>query len=125
MLVAASVVVTAIMCPIVTVAWAKLVLKHPAGGNREIAGAQQPDLHVHLDHLPADTGESALQAAHLSVIDDTAPDGRSPDAYPTRNGDRGSGDSSSGSSASEPSGDLKSRRPDTNGRDYGKGQADA
>jgi 2-keto-3-deoxygluconate permease len=125
-LVAASVVVTAIMCPIITVAWAKLVLKQPAGGNREIEAAPQADLHVHLDHLPADTGEAALQAAHVSVIDDTAPDGRSPEVQQTRNGDRGSGDSRPDQrSTSEPSGDLKSRRPDTNGRDYGKGEADA
>jgi hypothetical protein len=57
---------------------------------------------------------------------------RSPDAGHGRNGDRGNGDSSrdgssrDGSSVSEPSGDLKSRRPDTNDRrDQGKGNADA
>jgi len=130
-LIAASIVVTAILCPIVTVMWARLVLKQPAGGSREIEAAQA-DLHVHLDHVPADTGESALQAAHLRVIDDTAPVDRSPDAGHGRNGDRGNGDSSrdgssrDGSSVSEPSGDLKSRRPDTNDRrDQGKGNADA
>ncbi len=46
---------------------------------------------------------------------------------PTRNRDQGDGDSSTDrGSASEPSGDLKSRRPDTNDRrDQGKGNADA
>jgi 2-keto-3-deoxygluconate permease len=126
-LVAASVVVTAIMCPIITVAWAKLVLKQPAGGNREIGAAQQADLHVHLDHLPADTGEAAMQAAHVSVIDDTARDVRSPEVQQTGNSERGSGDSRPDQrSASEPSGDLKSRRPDSNNRrDQWKGNADA
>jgi 2-keto-3-deoxygluconate permease len=38
-LVAASVVVTAILCPLITVAWARLVLKQPAGGNRETEAA--------------------------------------------------------------------------------------
>jgi len=123
-LVAASVVVTAIMCPVITVAWAKLVLKKPTG-NPEGEATSQPDLHVHLDHLPADTGETALEAAHLRVIDDTGAGG-SPNAERRGTTDRGSGDSSRpGSSASEPSGDLKSRRSDTNGRDYGKGEADA
>jgi 2-keto-3-deoxygluconate permease len=125
-LIAASIVVTAILCPIVTVMWARLVLKQPAGGSREIEAAQA-DLHVHLDHIPADTGESALQAAHLRVIDDTAADLRSPGTEHTRNGDRSNGDSSTDrGSVSEPSGDLKSRRPDTNDRrDQGKGNADA
>jgi hypothetical protein len=106
--------------------WARLVLKQPAGGSREIEAAQA-DLHVHLDHIPADTGESALQAAHLRVIDDTAADLRSPGTEHTRNGDRSNGDSSTDrGSVSEPSGDLKSRRPDTNDRrDQGKGNADA
>lgn len=71
-LVAASVVVTAILCPIVTVSWAKFVLKQPAGGSREsekAAQAADPDLHVHLDHLPADTGEAAPTAVNATVHD--------------------------------------------------------
>lgn len=88
-LVAASVVVTAILCPLVVVGWAKFVLKQPAGGSREsekAAAAAEPDLHVHFDHLPADTGETAPQAAHVKVVDDPAPvavdPGRRPDAGP-------------------------------------------
>jgi 2-keto-3-deoxygluconate permease len=38
-LVAASVVVTAILCPIITVFWARVVLKQPAGGSREAESA--------------------------------------------------------------------------------------
>jgi 2-keto-3-deoxygluconate permease len=71
-LVAASVVVTAILCPIVTVLWARMVLKQPAGGSREAQAAFAPDLHPHLDHVPADTGEAAMEAAHLTVRDDSA-----------------------------------------------------
>src|SRR6187455_3666019 len=89
-LVAASVVVTAIMCPVITVAWAKLVLKQPAGGNRETDAAFAADLHPHLDHVPADTGEAALEAAHIKVLDDTGPD-RPQDNNRTRTTDRGSG----------------------------------
>src|SRR6185436_11631046 len=70
-LIAASVVVTAILCPIITVLWARLVLKQPAGGSREAEAALAADLHVHLDHVPADTGETALEAAHVAVVDDT------------------------------------------------------
>ena len=66
-LVAASVVVTAILCPIITVLWARVVLKQPAGGSREVEAALAADLHVHLDHVPADTGETALEAAHVKV----------------------------------------------------------
>jgi 2-keto-3-deoxygluconate permease len=71
-LVAASVVVTAILCPIVTVLWARMVLKQPAGGSREAEGAFAADLHPHLGHVPADTGDTALEAAHIKVLDDTA-----------------------------------------------------
>jgi 2-keto-3-deoxygluconate permease len=71
-LVAASVVVTAILCPIVTVLWARMVLKQPAGGTREAEAAFAADLHPHLDHVPADTGDTALEAAHIKVLDDTA-----------------------------------------------------
>jgi 2-keto-3-deoxygluconate permease len=122
-LVAASVVVTAIMCPVVTVAWAKLVLKKPT--NREIEPAPA-DLHVHLDHLPADTGESALEAAHLKVIGDPAAGQatavRAPQTDPSRPVDRGS--SSSGGGAS--TGDPISRPADpTNRRDQSTGQAGA
>jgi 2-keto-3-deoxygluconate permease len=74
-LVAASVVVTAILCPIVTVLWARMILKQPAGGNREADATFAPDLHPHLDHVPADTGEAAMEAAHLTVRDDPAADG--------------------------------------------------
>jgi 2-keto-3-deoxygluconate permease len=70
-LVAASVVVTAILCPVITVLWARVVLKQPAGGTREAETALAADLHPHLDHVPADTGESAPQAAHVKVVDDT------------------------------------------------------
>ena len=73
-LVAASVVVTAILCPLVTVFWARVVLKQPAGGSREAEASFAADLHPHFDHLPADTGETALEAAHLTVHDDAAAD---------------------------------------------------
>jgi len=55
-LVASSVVVTAILCPIITVLWARVVLKQPAGGTREAEAVLAADLHPHLDHVPADTG---------------------------------------------------------------------
>jgi 2-keto-3-deoxygluconate permease len=73
-LVAASVVVTAILCPVITVLWARVVLKQPAGGSREAEAALAADLHPHLDHVPADTGESAPEAAHVRVVDDTEAD---------------------------------------------------
>jgi len=73
-LVAASVVVTAILCPVVTVLWARVVLKQPAGGSREADATFAGDLHTHLHHVPADTGETALEAAHLTVRDDSAAD---------------------------------------------------
>jgi 2-keto-3-deoxygluconate permease len=73
-LVAASVVVTAILCPVITVLWARGVLKQPAGGSREAEAALTADLHPHLDHVPADTGESAPEAAHVRVVDDTDAD---------------------------------------------------
>jgi 2-keto-3-deoxygluconate permease len=122
-LVAASVVVTAIMCPVVTVAWAKLVLKKPT--NREIEPAPA-DLHVHLDHLPADTGESALEAAHLKVIGDPAAGQatavRAPHTDPSRPGDRGSGSSGGGASTGDP---ISRPADPTNRRDQSTGQADA
>jgi len=124
-LVAASVVVTAILCPIITVLWARVVLKQPAGGSREVEAAAAADLHVHLDHVPADTGETALEAAHLTVLD-TAAD-RSPDSDPTRTADPGRGHGA----GSAPSGrastsDPRSPGPDPTGRsDVPKGQADA
>ena len=102
-LVASSVVVTAILCPIITVLWARRVLKQPAGGSREADAALATDLHVHLDHVPADTGESALEAAHVRVLDDTAAD-RSPDSDGAGTTDRGSGTKSTS--------DPTSRRPD-------------
>jgi len=89
-LVAASVVVTAVLCPIITVLWARVVLKHPPGGRREAEAAFAADLHPHLDHVPADTGEAALEAAHIKVLDDTGPD-RPQDNNRTRTTDRGSG----------------------------------
>ncbi|HET6484582.1 MAG TPA: 2-keto-3-deoxygluconate permease, partial [Actinoplanes sp.] len=89
-LIASSVVVTAILCPIITMLWARVVLKQPAGGSREAGAALGADLHPHLDHVPADTGETALEAAHIRVVDDTAPD-RSQDDDRTRTTDRGSG----------------------------------
>jgi 2-keto-3-deoxygluconate permease len=124
-LVAASVVVTAILCPIITVLWARVVLKQPAGGSREVEAARAADLHVHLDHVPADTGETALEAAHVTVLDPAAD--RSQDSDRTRTADRGSGEGSgSRSSGSESTSDPTSRRPDPNGRrDLSKGEADA
>src|SRR3954452_634002 len=50
-LVASSVVVTAILCPIITVFWARVVLKQPAGGTREAEAVLAADLHPHLDHV--------------------------------------------------------------------------
>ena len=124
-LVAASVVVTAILCPIITVLWARVVLKQPAGGSREVEPALAADLHVHLDHVPADTGETALEAAHLTVLD-TAAD-RSQDSDRTRTADPGSGKGGgSGSSGSESTSDPTSPGPDPTGRsDVSKGKADA
>jgi 2-keto-3-deoxygluconate permease len=89
-LVASSVVVTAVLCPIITVLWARVVLKQPVGGRREAEAAFAVDLHPHLDHVPADTGEAALEAAHIKVLDDTGPD-RPQDNNRTRTTDRGSG----------------------------------
>src|SRR4029453_16484023 len=89
-LVASSVVVTAILCPIITVMWARLVLKQPVGGSREAEAAIAADLHPHLDHVPADTGETVLEAAHIRVVDDTAPD-RSQGNDRTKTTERGSG----------------------------------
>jgi 2-keto-3-deoxygluconate permease len=66
-LVASSMVVTAILCPLVTVFWARRVLKQPAGGSREadaaFAGEQQP----YLDHVPAGSGEMPLDRASRST----------------------------------------------------------
>jgi 2-keto-3-deoxygluconate permease len=118
-LVASSVVVTAILCPIITVLWARVVLKQPAGGSREAEAALAADLHPHLDHVPADTGETALEAAHITVLDDTGPN-RPQDNDGTRTTDRGSG------SGTEWTNDPTSRRPDrTVRRDRRKREADA
>jgi 2-keto-3-deoxygluconate permease len=115
-LVASSVVVTAILCPIITVLWARLVLKQPAGGSREAEAAFAADLHPHLDHVPADTGETALEAAHITVRDDTGPD-RPQENVPTGITDRGGTQSTS---------DPTSRRPArTVRRDRWKREADA
>ncbi len=122
-LVAASVVVTAILCPVVTVLWARVVLKQPAGGSREAEAAFAADLHPHFDHLPADTGETALEAAHITVIDDTAADKSKDDDRTSTTSSRGS--SSSGSSRKSTS-DPTSRRPRrTLRRDRKKRDADA
>jgi len=116
-LVASSLVVTAILCPIITVLWARLVLKQPVGGSREAEATFAPDLHPHLDHVPADTGETALEAAHVRVVDDTAPD-RSQDDDRTRTPDRRSG--------TDPAGDPMDQRPGRIvGGDRSKGEADA
>ena len=125
MLVAASVVVTAILCPIITVLWARLVLKQPAGGSREVEAAQAADLHVHLDHVPADTGETALEAAHVTALDPAAD--RSQDGDRTTTADPGSGErSGSGSSGRGSTSAPTSRRPDpTVRRDRWKRGADA
>jgi len=75
--------------------------------------------------VPADTGETALEAAHLTVLD-TAAD-RSPDSDRTRTADPGRGHGA----GSAPSGrastsDPRSPGPDPTGRsDVPKGQADA
>jgi len=115
-LVAASVVVTAILCPVVTVLWARVVLKQPAGGSREAEAALAADLHPHFDHLPADTGETALEAAHITVIDDTAADRSKDDDRTTTTTSR------STMSTSDPT----SRRPRrTVRRDRKKRDADA
>jgi len=115
-LVASSVVVTAILCPIITVLWARVVLKQPAGGSREAEAALAADLHPHLDHVPADTGETALEAAHITVVDDTAPD-------PSQDNDRTRID---GGSGTESTSDPTSRRPDRTVRgDRWKREADA
>jgi 2-keto-3-deoxygluconate permease len=116
-LVASSLVVTAILCPIITVLWARLVLKQPVGGSREAEATFAPDLHPHLDHVPADTGEAALQAAHVRVVDDTAPD-RPQDDDRTRTPDRRSG--------TDPAGDPMNQPPGRTVRhDRSKGEADA
>jgi 2-keto-3-deoxygluconate permease len=116
-LVAASVVVTAILCPIVTVSWARLVLKQPAGGSREAEAAFAPDLHAHLDHVPADTGETAVAAAHLTVLDDSALNAPQVTA-PSVATDRAGG----GTSANDPASRRANR---TSGVDRQKGQAGA
>jgi 2-keto-3-deoxygluconate permease len=116
-LVASSVVVTAILCPIITVLWARLVLKQPVGGSREAEATFAPDLHPHLDHVPADTGETAMEAAHVTVVDSAAPD-RSQDDDRTRTPDRRSG--------TDPAGDPMNQRPGRSvRRDRSKGEADA
>jgi hypothetical protein len=53
--------------------------------------------------VPADTGEAALEAAHIRVLDDTAAD-RSPDSDGAGTTGRGSG--------RESTSDPTSRRPD-------------
>ena len=116
-LVASSVVVTAILCPIVTVLWARMVLKQPAGGSREAEAALAADLHPHLDHVPADTGEAALEAAHLTVLDDSTGDRPPADDRTTTTARPGGPTSTS---------DPTSRRPKrTVGRDRKKREADA
>src|SRR4051812_46197338 len=72
--------------------------------------------------VPADTGETALEAAHLTVLDTAA--GRSQDSDRTRTADRGSGKGGgSGSSGSESTSDPTSPGPDPNGRgDVSKGK---
>ena len=116
-LVAASVVVTAILCPLVTVFWARVVLKQPAGGSREAEATFAADLHPHFDHLPADTGETALEAAHLTVHDDTAADRLKDDDRTTTTSSR-----SSTMSTSDPT----NRRPKRSvRRDRKKRDADA
>src|SRR5690242_11350635 len=106
-LIAASVVVTAILCPTITMTWARKVLKQPAGGTREAEAALAADLHPHLGHVPADTGETAPQAAHVKVVDDTDAV-RSHDDR-TRTTDRGDG-SASTSDPTSPQRDLTVRR---------------
>jgi 2-keto-3-deoxygluconate permease len=115
-LVASSVVVTAILCPIITVLWARLVLKQPAGGSREAEATFAADLHPHLDHVPADTGEAALEAAHITVLDGATPD-RTHDDRTRPPEPRGSTD---------PAGDPMDKRPGrTLHRDQQRGDADA
>jgi hypothetical protein len=103
------------------VLWARVVLKQPAGGSREAEAAFAADLHPHFDHLPADTGETALEAAHITVIDDTVAD-KSKDDRTSTTSSRGSSSGSSRKSTSDPT----SRRPRrTLRRDRKKRDADA
>jgi 2-keto-3-deoxygluconate permease len=106
-------------------AWARLVLKQPAGGSREVEPATAADLHARLDHVPADTGEAALEAAHVTVLDTAA--NRSQDSDRSTTADRGSGERiGSASSDSASTSDPTSRGPDPNGpRDLSKGEAGA
>ena len=93
------------------VLWARRVLKQPAGGSREGEAALAGDLHVHLDHVPADTGETAPQAAHVRVVDDTDAD-RSPGSDGAGSTDRGNGSGSGSGSGTESTSDPTSRQPD-------------
>jgi hypothetical protein len=94
-----------------------VVLKQPAGGSREAEAAFAADLHPHFDHLPADTGETALEAAHLTVHEDTAADRLKDDERSTTTSSR-----SSTMSTSDPTG----RRPKRSvRRDRKKRDADA
>jgi 2-keto-3-deoxygluconate permease len=118
-LIASSVVVTAILCPIITMLWARVVLKQPAGGSREAEATFAADLRPHLDHVPADTAETALEAAHIRVVDDTAPDrSQGNDRTTTTDGGNGSGTGSTSAPTS--------RRPDRSLRRHrGKRETDA
>jgi hypothetical protein len=67
--------------------------------------------------VPADTGETAMEAAHVTVLDSAAPD-RSQDDDRTRTPDRRSG--------TDPAGDPMNQRPGRSvRRDRSKGEADA
>ena len=94
-----------------------MVLKQPAGGSREAEAAFAADLHPHLDHVPADTGEAALRAAHLTVLDESPADG--PQAEDRTMATDCASDARS-------TNDPTSRRPQrTVGRDQKRGEADA
>ena len=76
------------------------------------------DLHPHLDHVPADTGETALEAAHVTVLDDAAAPDRSQGGDRTRTPDPRSG--------TDPAGDPPDPRPGRTVRhDRSEGRADA
>jgi 2-keto-3-deoxygluconate permease len=66
-LVASSVVVTAILCPLVTVFWARVVLKQPAGGSREAEAAFASDQQPHRDDVPAASGDTTLVQSSQST----------------------------------------------------------
>jgi 2-keto-3-deoxygluconate permease len=66
-LVASSVVVTAILCPLVTVFWARVVLKQPAGGSREAEAAFASDQQPQRHDVPAASADTTLVHSRQST----------------------------------------------------------